>query len=382
MSDEREQQDAIAELRALERVFLRPQRVDLEQLAGQLGYRGEEPGADLWQRAEAMGLLPSDWTRLRGPAPRSAHEALLLASDPAGMLEAETCARRLVQRLAIWGCPQPMRLHWRMAGNPVDRPASGGPPLGAMSHAVILLRSLLVGGVDRIYEPPHAHRRMQLVLDVLTWRRQWRRMTAVPVPAEVRGPGGVAMELPAALVGRTLGELEDPLTPWLELIRTGYWLWRVEPDFIELAAPFPPPAAARHGVVDLRKPPSKRGRPTRAVWSQRLRDLRLACARGEPGWVRRGLASLPGDDEPGQPRLAHFAVYGGTEVLALLAEHGLLELDARDREDRTPLMMAAGLPLAGPAGADAAEIDVPVSEIVGAASCEYLLTAGCARELR
>ena len=44
MSDEREQQDAIAELRALERVFLRPQRVDLEQLAGQLGYRGEEPG--------------------------------------------------------------------------------------------------------------------------------------------------------------------------------------------------------------------------------------------------------------------------------------------------------------------------------------------------
>nr|WP_255216792.1 ankyrin repeat domain-containing protein [Pseudenhygromyxa sp. WMMC2535] len=45
-------------------------------------------------------------------------------------------------------------------------------------------------------------------------------------------------------------------------------------------------------------------------------------------------------------------------------------------------MLAAGLPAAGPAGAEASEVDVPLSEIVGASACEHLLASGCAREAR
>jgi hypothetical protein len=83
-----------------------------------------------------------------------------------------------------------------------------------------------------------------------------------------------------------------------------------------------------------------------------------------------------------QPRLVHFAVYGGPAVLELLAEHRRLELEARDRAGCTPLMLGAALPKHGPAGADAVELEVPLSEIVAAQSCRWLLTAGAEAEAR
>src|SRR5690606_16555799 len=118
------------------------------------------------------------------------------------------------------------------------------------------------------------------------------------------------------------------------------------------------------------------------VWSVSLSELRLACARGDAGAVRRELPLLAKDDEPGQPRLIHFAVYGGPEVLAALAEYGHATLEARDADGRTPLMLAAALPRQGPAGASKREIDVPISDIVGASSCDWLIAAGADTEAR
>jgi ankyrin repeat protein len=110
---------------------------------------------------------------------------------------------------------------------------------------------------------------------------------------------------------------------------------------------------------------------------------RLACVRGDVGFLREVLPDLVGEDAtPGEPRLIHFAVYGGPSVLELLAEHGELELEARDRDGSTPLMLAAVLPKAGPAGANPDELEAPLSEIVGAQSCRWLLGAGAQIDAR
>jgi hypothetical protein len=91
--------------------------------------------------------------------------------------------------------------------------------------------------------------------------------------------------------------------------------------------------------------------------------------RGDVGFLRGVLPHLGSEDLPGQPRLIHFAVYGGPAVLELLAEHDRLELEARDRDGRTALMLAAALPNSGPAGASPDALEVPLSEIVAAQSC-------------
>lgn len=104
--------------------------------------------------------------------------------------------------------------------------------------------------------------------------------------------------------------------------------------------------------------------------------------RGDVGFLRDVLPHLVGEEAPGQPRLIHFAVYGGPAVLELLAEHGRRELEIRDRDGRTPLMLAAALPQAGPTGAKPRELEVPLSEIVAAQSCQWLLSAGAKIEAR
>jgi hypothetical protein len=109
---------------------------------------------------------------------------------------------------------------------------------------------------------------------------------------------------------------------------------------------------------------------------------KLACVRGDVGFLRDVLPHLVGEEALGQARLIHFAVYGGPSVLELLAEHGRLELEAHDRAGRTALMLAAALPSSGPAGANPDEIDVPLSEIVAAQSCRWLLSKGAQIEAR
>lgn len=104
--------------------------------------------------------------------------------------------------------------------------------------------------------------------------------------------------------------------------------------------------------------------------------------RGDVGFLRDVLPHLVGEDAPGQPRLIHFAVYGGPTVLELLAEHGRLEPETRDRAGRTPLMLAAALPNTGPVGASPDELEVPRSEIVAAQSCRWLLRSGADIEAR
>lgn len=104
--------------------------------------------------------------------------------------------------------------------------------------------------------------------------------------------------------------------------------------------------------------------------------------RGDVGFLRDVLPHLSGEDAPGQPRLIHFAVYGGPAVLELLAEHGRLELEVGDRDGRTALMLAAALPSSGPAGANPDELEVPLSEIIAAQSCRWLLSKGAQIEAR
>lgn len=397
--------------------FLRPARGDLDEFARVVHYRGDEPGAALWARAIAAQRIPSAWAddpsrrfrvtdgelaRLQlvgepfadhgGRArhllatPPSARAALLFASDPAGLAEAERLGREAAAGFEAWGAPRIARIAWRLAGNPIDRVAAGGPPLGDLRPAIDRLRAVLTG-TARIYEPPHRHARFQIIAEALHWVRRRERMRGAAIPAHVRSTGG-ELAMPATLVGRRFAEAPDPLTPWLELARLGYSLWAITDApagaVLELAAPFPAPRR----LAPDRKPahPSKQRRTERdfprAVWSASLTALRLACARGDAGAVRRELPQLAGDDEPGQPRLIHFAVYGGPEVLAALAELGHAPLEARDAEGRTPLMLAAALPRQGPAGASKHEIDVPISDIVGASACEWLIAAGADTEAR
>ncbi len=420
-------------LAALERRFLRPDRVDLEELARDLG--PARTGPERWQHAIAKRRIPTSWAadparRFRvsrgeliadhqligsvetapnpgggpsslSPTPATAYAALLFASDPRGMLEAEARAREVVAAFAPWGAPQPRRIAWRLAGNPVDRPEAGGPPLGRLARPVERLREILDGS-GRLYEPPHEHLRFRPVVDVLSWSRRWPRLRDYVIPRRAAGQQ-LDDEVFASLAGRRLGELPDPITAWLALWSTGYWLWSLGEHTIELAAPWPPPSGARPDKQPGRKwelvePPLleqpaylgewrrtlKSVSAPRALWSQRLSDLRLACARGEPGWVRRMLPLVEvaeDEPEPDQPRLLHFAAYGGPEVLDALAEHAAerrrsLELDVRDRLGHTPAMLAAGLPSRGPAGASEAELAVPISPIVGAAALDWLLNHG------
>ena len=435
----------------LERSFLRPARQDHDALAAQLGGGGQR-GSELWARATASGRLPSGWSRdplrrfrataaelaraglelapsagagagagagasagtsvdgaveaHRDPAgrahyltatPAAAQAALLLISDPAGMLRAEALARATVERLSPWGSPAPQRVAWRLAGNPVDLPRAGGPPLAALRPAVARLRAVL-DGTGRSYEPPHLHRRFRFVADAFHDLRRWQQLSDYLLPAQIRGADGT-LELPAAIVGRRLGDLANPFEPWLELIATGYWLWAVgdvasgrRDATLELAAPFLPPRTRPKQLFTHRNghaQPRRFGRVAaresveivpRAVWSAQLAEARLACVRGEPGWVQRYLAELAGDDEAGQPRLLHFAVYGGPKVLKALAGAGHLDLEARDLAGRTALMLAAGLPREGPAGASPSEVDVPIDGLIGQASCGWLLHAGAKLE--
>lgn len=415
MSEELDFRRRLAEL---ERRFLRPARAELDELARTIGYRGDEPGAATWARTIAAGKIPSEWrddpsrrfrvtaselTRLeltgaeRFPdqggharqllaAPPSARAALLFASDPVGLAEAERLGRSAAARFEAWGAPSITRIAWRLAGNPVDRLTAGGAPLGVLRPVIERLRAALAG-TAWLYQREHEHQRFRMIVDVLRWSRRREQLLAAALPASVRSTHG-EIAMPAALVGHRFAEIPDPLEPWLALALTGYSLWAITDSpagaVLELAAPFPAPRR----LSPDRKPasPAKQRRTEfdfpRAVWSAELRALRIACARGDAGAVRRELPLLASDDEPGQPRLIHYAVYGGREVLAVLAELGYADLQARDAEGHTALMLAAALPRQGPAGAIKPEVDVPISDIVGAAACEWLIAAGADTEAR
>lgn len=105
--------------------------------------------------------------------------------------------------------------------------------------------------------------------------------------------------------------------------------------------------------------------------------------RGDVGSLRDVLPHLSTDFARWvRPGLTHYGVYGGPEVLALLAEHGLLEIEALDRSGRTPLMCAAGHARATPAGAEPSAFSVPLSELVTVQSCRWLLDAGAVVDAR
>ncbi|MFV8752766.1 ankyrin repeat domain-containing protein [Nannocystaceae bacterium ST9] len=386
----------------LERRFLRPDRAALDEaiLAAPTGPR-------VWQRAIAAGRLPISWTddplrrfraseaqlrrtpelaaelapglatglggsgRFLTAVPSDRQAARLLASDPQGMLEAERLAREWIAALLPFGVDaRARRIAWRIAGNPIERPEAGEPPLGRLRAPIDRLRQLMLRLSGPALEPPHPHRRFRPTHELLTWSQRRTRALDLAIPSEF-----------GELAGRRLGELDDPFEPGLRLIETGYWLWAVSDATIELAAPFPAPSGAR---------PDKRGRPGVArvsrpsvVWADRLGELRLACMRGDPAWVARLLARVAETREPGGAPLIHFGVHGGPDVLDVLAAHdAAIDIEASDDEGRTPLMLAAGLPRRGPLGARARELEVPVGLAHGRAACRWLLARGAKLEAR
>lgn len=109
----------------------------------------------------------------------------------------------------------------------------------------------------------------------------------------------------------------------------------------------------------------------------------LACVRGDVGALRDMLPHLSsGFARWARPGLTHYAVYGGPDTLALLAEHDLLEIEALDRDGHTPLMCAAGHARVLPVGAEPSAFAVPLSELVTVQSCRWLLAAGAMVDAR
>jgi uncharacterized protein (TIGR02996 family) len=384
---------------ALERRFLRPDRVPLDP-----DIASAPTGPATWARAIALGRLPASFAddpqrRFRAsrrvafefpelrdrlsyglgegaeflaPVPCERQAARLLCSDPAGMLEAEVHARVLFDALVGFGLDaRPRVIAWRISGCAIERPEAGGPPLGELATTVAWLRELMQRLTGRSLDPPHAHRRFEHVRELLEWSHRRARALDLRVPADL-GP----------LAGKRLGELPDPFTPWLRVIETGYWLLAASRRTIELAAPFPAPDRPR---LDKRgRPDIKRRSRPRVVWSDTLDRLRLACMRGDVGAYATLRAACADTREPGGTPLIHYGVFGGLAPLdAMLADDPQLDVDARDAEGRTPLMLAAGWPRGGPLGSSWRGGPVPLGHPRGdaiAGICRWLLDHGAERD--
>lgn len=387
---------------ALERRFLRPDRVPLDP-----DIASAPTGPATWARAIALGRLPAsfaddpqrrfrvsrrvafEFPELRdrlsygigegaeflAPVPCERQAARLLCSDPAGMLEAEAHARALLDALVGFGLDvRPRVIAWRISGCAIERPEAGAPPLGDLATLVTWLSTLMRRLTGRSLDPPHPHRRFEHVRELLEWSHRRARALDLRVPADL-GPLG-------PLAGKRLGELPDPFTPWLQLIETGYWLVAAGRSTIELAAPFPAPDRPR---LDKRgRPDIKRRSRARVVWSDTLDQLRLACMRGDVGAYATLRAACADTSEPGGAPLIHYGVFGGLGLLdAMLADDPRLDVDARDAEDRTPLMLAAGWSRGGPLGSGWRGGPVPLGSPRGDAIdaiCRRLLDHGAERD--
>jgi hypothetical protein len=396
-----DESELIRRMLALERRFLRPDRIALD-----VSILAARSGPEVWRRAIAAGCLPSSWAddplrrfrateaqvrRTPEPAaeaggagrarwlsavPIDRQAARLLASDPQGMIEAEQHARELITTLLPFtdtARPSEVgarRIVWWIAGCSVERPEAGGPPLAHLRAPIQRIRELMERLTGKWLEPPHPHVRFRLTHELLTWSHRWARALDLRIPDEF-----------GLLAGRRLGELDNPFEPWLKVIATGYSPWLLTSSTIELAAGFPPPGGPR---------PDKRGRPGIArvsspstLWAERLSALRLDCMRGDPAWVDRRRRQVVETRDPGSAPLIHFGVYGGPAVLDVLAAHGpALDVDAVDDEGGTALMLAAGLPRRGPLGADPRELEVPSAASLGPASIAWLLARGARLEVR
>lgn len=161
--------------------------------------------------------------------------AMALASDPAGIERAESCARQLASTLSAWGLDVGAAITWRIADEPVIGVRAGAlldVPLRALTDAVAPTYGAegVVARAQRLERDVLAAAGSPLAADVAFVARIdffWR---ACAIDARCVPAGH-----PNA--GRRWGELESPATALLDLWRTGYVLSALDGDGMTLGAP-------------------------------------------------------------------------------------------------------------------------------------------------
>lgn len=359
-------------VRELEERYARPPRANLRALRAKLGCRRHASGPELWQRALELKVLPpelaacserafdtsyaqqrrlgsrSPWTGEHSLPPTD-EMAVLLASDPEGVLAVEAHARELAARLEPWGVASGRRVVWRVCAY-----ASTEDDSFELPPALYTL-------LGRAYPFDYPNPRFERFVTWLAHAQQWRARASEAVPETLVAWDGQRFVLPK-LAGHTLSSIPDPFEPYLAIVRRGYLPLAIEADKLVLGVPKP--------LTPGLNPPIE------GVWGPRTHRLRLAAARGDLGTLREHLPQQPRIADASGPPLTNFAVYGGAQALELLDEHGWLVPEARDAAGMTPLMYAASLLARGPRGAQREDLDVPFSALSGAKSCRYLAHAG------
>jgi hypothetical protein len=228
------------------------QVVDVAALAAQLGQpqrvrvmdaraaaRGAVSGEQAWQQLFDHGLIPADLLRSperrfavvnteRRPAaagdddlelhdaPATADAAVALASDAAGVLEAERLARTIRLQLVPWGAEPARRINWIIVTHQIPFTFRQTPAfncaLYSLERALQDIDVQLSGlRADLPWLPP-------FVNEVIRANDGW----AIAVRESLEVPK--AYEPPAALVGMQFGALENPFATTVKLWGLGYVL--------------------------------------------------------------------------------------------------------------------------------------------------------------
>ncbi len=207
---------------------------------------GATSGAEAWQRLFERGLIPealyrsparrfavanterttstagSDRLELHA-APATIEAAVTLASDAAGVLEAERLARVLRSQLVPWGARAVERIDWVVLTHRIPFSFRQGPALNCARYSLELALERI--GVELRGLRADVPELPRFVNDVIRADHGWPRAVArsLQVPDEYRPPDEV--------VGKGFDTLENPFRTTLQLWERGYVLdYAPDPD--------------------------------------------------------------------------------------------------------------------------------------------------------
>jgi hypothetical protein len=217
--------------------------------------------AELWETLAARGVIPDGWasdgsrrfygTQGRG-LPASGRAALVFASDPEGITQAEALGREVAHRLAAWVVPRSPQPVWKVASREelasVTDMLPGGKALRAVASVTGEPVERLVYQAALAQATPRRRRSLAganvpSVLPIEVLAQALARSAALyrgrcagfTFGATVRlAEGEVAV--PDAWQGRPLSALPDPFEPLLRLWNMGYGLWDINHRAITLLA--------------------------------------------------------------------------------------------------------------------------------------------------